>query len=527
VDFPDVPLVQPAGFCGRDVVAGLAVGVFRHLNQERTLGRDSTDWLLGPRTADRLWIITLHYHAWLYALAEAATRKQTNAAQATELLRSYLANWLRRCALDQPGARELAWNAFAVATRIGWWVRTYRTLAPGSLGPEFLASLWQQATYLHDHLEWDLRANHLLRDAVGLAWAGRFFAEPQARQWLTTAAQLARQQTREQVLPDGGHFERSPMYHLQIMEDLSALICLLEDPAAVGDLRSAWSKMAEFLRWVQHPDGNIPLLNDAADNGAACPGDMLALGDRLEASPQQTASAKGGRHFSDTGLAVWHGGLWSVFFDVGPVGPNYQPGHAHADTLTIECSFRGQQLFVDPGTFAYDNDERRCYDRATASHNTVSIDGEDSSEVWHIFRMGRRALPMEVQVRFDNSMEATAGHTGYHHLPGRPSHRRTVRIDEPGALVIHDRAEGSGIHHLQGGYLLTPEWSVSDAAEGWRLASQDRQVRVVVTGPAGIRRSQRTAWYHPEFGREQNTQRLEWSYEGPLPVEVRTEVKSG
>jgi hypothetical protein len=310
------------------------------------------------------------------------------------------------------------------------------------------------------------------------------------------------------------------------MEDLSALICLLEDPVIVGELRSAWSKMAEFLRWIQHPDGKIPLLNDAAANGAASPADVLALGDRLDASPKQTPPARGGRHFVDTGLSVWHGDLWSVFFDVGSVGPEFQPGHAHADTLTIECSFRGQRLFVDPGTFAYDNDERRRYDRATASHNTVCIDGEDSSEVWHIFRVGRRALPMGVQARFDNGMEATAGHTGYFHLPGRPLHRRTVRVDDPGAIVIHDHLEGSGIHRLQGGYLLTPDWSVSDAAEGWRLASQDRQVKVVVAGPAGIRRSQRTAWYHPEFGREQDTQRLEWSYEGPLPVEVRTEVKS-
>ena len=37
------------------------------------------------------------------------------------------------------------------------------------------------------------------------------------------------------------------------------------------------------------------------------------------------------------------------------------------------------------------DDERRRYDRSTAAHNTVSIDGTDSSEVWQIFRVGRRA----------------------------------------------------------------------------------------------------------------------------------------
>ena len=37
-------------------------------------------------------------------------------------------------------------------------------------------SLWQQASWLAGHLEWDLRANHLMRDLAGLATAGRFFA---------------------------------------------------------------------------------------------------------------------------------------------------------------------------------------------------------------------------------------------------------------------------------------------------------------------------------------------------------------
>jgi uncharacterized heparinase superfamily protein len=518
--------LHPAGYCGRNALAQLASGVFRHLNHERNLGHGPTDWLLGPRTQDRLWAVTLHYHAWLYELARTAAGKGIEAEQAATLLREYLGDWLGQCALDQPGARDLAWNAFAIATRIGWWVRTYRTLAPESLGPEFLGSLWQQAAYLHDHLEWDLRANHLLRGAVGLAWAGRFFAEPQAQRWLTTAARLARQQAQEQVLADGGHFERSPMYHLQIMEDMGTLICLLEDAVAVSELRSCWSRMAQFLAWATHPDGKIPLLNDAARNGAPCPEQMLKLGGQLGLSTNR-ATTTGGRYFSDTGLVVWHGDPWAVFFDVGPIGPDYQPGHAHADNLTIEASFRERQLFVDPGTHSYDFDERRRYDRATSSHNTVCIDGQDSSEMWQIFRVGRRARPIDVQVTFsDRGMRATAGHTGYAHLPGSPIHRREVRIDDQSTLLIHDRLSGTGSYRLQGGYLLAPEWSVSKLTDGWQLQSEDRQVQIVVIGPNGMRLSQRSAWYHPEFGLEQDTQRLEWAYDGTLPVEIRTEVKS-
>ena len=47
--------------------------------------------------------------------------------------------------------------------------------AQAELVEDWLAAAWRQAEHLYGDIEWDLRANHLLRDAVGLAWAGRFF----------------------------------------------------------------------------------------------------------------------------------------------------------------------------------------------------------------------------------------------------------------------------------------------------------------------------------------------------------------
>src|SRR5207248_1950066 len=122
-----------------------------------------------------------------------------------------------------------------------------------------------------------------------------------------------------------------------------------------------------------------------------------------------------------------------LFFDAGPVGPDYQPGHAHADTLSIECSYRAERLIVDPGTFSYDRDARRNYDRSTAAHNTVSVDGQNSSEVWHIFRVGRRAYPRDVEVVLgSDSFRASASHDGYDQLPGRPRHWRQVEVRAQG-----------------------------------------------------------------------------------------------
>jgi uncharacterized heparinase superfamily protein len=525
-DFPDMPLFHTAAFDAAQAADLLRRGVFCHLSQAKDVGRERPDWRLGPVASDRLWTITLHYHAWAHHLAQIATGELACAGQAAVLFEHYLFDWMSRSALDTPGARHLAWNAYAIATRITWWIRSYRLLGRyrfqswGRFGQEFLHSLWQQAAYLHDHLEWDLRGNHLLRDAVGLAWAGRFFAAEQARTWLARATRLALDQAAEQVLPDGGHFERSPMYHLHIMEDILSLTLLVEESAARRHLSDTWLRMAECLAWLRHPDGKLALFNDGGLDAACEPDRMLQLGERLgvavDAGPRQ-----GGRYFPDSGMVVWHGQLWTVFFDVGLVGPDYQPGHAHADTLAIECSYAGKRLFVDPGCFAYDNDARRRYDRATASHNTVCIDHADSSEVWHIFRVGRRARPVDVKVQEGSArLLADASHTGYDHLTGRPRHHRELVVDDRNLAII-DRIDGGGNHSIEGGFTMAPDWRVRLVTGGWELACNGRRVLWRVVSKKELRLSMEPAMYHPTYGLEMKTLRLVWRYEGSLPLTVK------
>lgn len=529
-DLPIVPQSARSHSISGSILQELESGTFHFLNQERLLGRSPTNWLLGPVHQDRLWTVTLHYQAWLYELARAATAPGEAGPAAAALFEAYLTDWLEHCGLERPGARELAWNSYAVATRIGWWVQAHQAIGSTfwqgrpTLQQKFLASLWQQAAYLQDHLEWDLRANHLLRDAVGLAWASRFFGEPQTHSWQVTARQMALEQAGEQILPDGGHFERSPMYHLQAMEDLFVLAQLIEDPQAQAQLRSQWLGMRDYLIWIRHPDGQIPLFNDAALNGSVSPSSMLLQG--IHGSGKGDAIPTGGKHFEDSGLVVWHGQPWSVFFDVGRVGPDFQPGHAHADTLTIECSYRGRRLFVDPGTHSYDQDSRRRYDRSTLAHNTVTIGDQDSSEVWHIFRVGRRAYPQDVQATFSQQgMTASASHDGYDWLPGRPRHGRRVSVCDGGKLEVVDRISGQSRHRLQGGFLVAPGWSLTGQGGDWNLERGEDRLHLSLTSPSSLQTWTEERPYHPEFGLELRAVRLCWSLDGELPVRVSLVVE--
>ena len=527
-EFPSVPPFRHAELEDESLIELLRDGKFRHLHQTESLGRELPDWRLGVQPRSRLWTITLHYHAWAYQLARIVHDGGPLAAEAEVLLAHYLGDWLLRCDQSVPGAEDLAWNPYAIATRLPAWIRLYFLLQEQffanrpAFRTRFLSSLYRQAEHLAANLEWDLRANHLLRDAVGLAWVGRFFQGAQARRWLHTATRLAREQVREQVLPDGGHFERSPHYHLEAMHDFLELALLLQEVSVIDELRAKWMSMAEYCTWLRHPDGFCPQLNDSAGVQSA---EMLRLGEHLGIAidPQPR---RGGRHFSDTGLVVWSGSRWTLFFDVAEVGPDYQPGHAQADTLTIECSLNEHRLFVDPGCHSYDLDERRQYDRSTAAHNTVCIDDSDSSEVWHIFRVGRRARPRVLEMKLAaDRIRVCASHNGYDHLSGSPTHTRALTTEQNGELRIEDLIDGRGIHDVAGGFLLAPEWHAEPTAHGWMVTNGATTARVCLEADRPVTRSIQRRPIHPDYGVEQETNRLAWTHRGELPIRVVVRIE--
>ncbi len=520
--FPNVPDLSRGCLSGDDLVIEIQRNVLTLVNRCLPLDPRSPDWRLGTQNEDRLWTITLHYHAWLFELAKLIGSQHVNADSVDRTFQFLLQDWLRTCALGKPGVDSLAWNSYAIATRLGWWARIWQGLGEGywshhaELAEQVLRSMFAQAKHLAAHLEWDLRANHLLRDAVGLAWAGRFFQGREADHWLKTATTIAVAQADEQLLSDGGHFERSLFYHLEVMDDWLTLACLLRDDDAREKMQTVWERAAEYVRWVRHPDGRVVQFNDGATTIAE---PHLSRGVqhswRVDESPP-----RGGHWFPDSGVVAWHGTPWTVFWDVGDIGPDCQPGHAHADSLTFEASFGGHRLFVDPGCHSYDDNATRQYDRATSSHNTVSIDGENSSEVWHIFRVGRRARPRNQSISINpTGFQGVASHTGYAHLRGRPQHTRAMSLHND-ILRIEDTVSGNGRHVAEGGLLVHPDWEVVERPDGWSLNCGDLRVAVRVSATAPITRTTHKRPIHPDYGVELITRRLTWRFEGHFPLTV-------
>jgi len=289
------------------------------------------------------------------------------------------------------------------------------------------------------------------------------------------------------------------MYHALFLEDLLDLLNVLRAYARKPPER--WpAYIATLQRWLQvmsHPDGDIAFFNDAAVGIAPRAIDLAGYAARLglSAVPSSEAPVTVLESSGYVRLAVADA---CVLCDCASVGPDHLPAHAHADSLTFEMSLGQQRVFVNSGVSQYDTDAERQRQRGTRAHNTVVVNGEDSSEVWGGFRVARRARARIHQLVRSPPLVVQATHDGYTRLPGRNEHRRRWTL-AAGSLEIDDEVTGA-FRSAQALFHLHPQITV--------LACEPQALVLDVPGQPTVRMSlqgassieiQPSTW-HPQFG---------------------------
>lgn len=461
-------------------------GDFRFIGETGRLAEIGWD---GPQR-NKLWRYNQHYFDDLNA-AGAPERAEWHTALITD--------WI---AQNSPG-RGAGWEPYPTSLRIVNWIKRAQT-GP-ALSSAAVQSLAVQVRWLSRRLEYHLLGNHLFSNAKALVFAGLFFEGAEAGQWLATGLDVLARELPEQILADGGHFELSPMYHALALEDLLDLVNLARrykaalTPAMVATVDGWCVRVQEMRRWLHamsHPDGAIGFFNDAAFDIAPANVELDAyagcLGfEALDLSPPTQWLASSGYARLSRGAAV-------ALLDMAPVGPDYLPGHAHADTLSFELSLFGERVLVNSGTSCYGESAERLRQRGTAAHNTVVVAGCNSSEVWGGFRVARRARPREAVLSADDPLIAHGAHDGYQRLPGRPLHQRRWRMGE-GLLTVSDHTGNAALpaearFHFHPGVMLVPGSNVS-AGEGATPKGKPFSWRV----HRGRARLEPSTW-HPRFG---------------------------
>jgi uncharacterized heparinase superfamily protein len=391
----------------------------------------AADWAMAGEPL--LWRFHLYYWDWAWALAGDHSRP------------AFTAMWQSWRAAVTPG-RGPAWHPYPAALRAWSFCGLYRPLvAGGPVDAPFRGELAVHLGFLRRNLETDVGGNHLIKNLKALAGLAVFFAD---QALLTRVLRRLARQLAVQVLPDGGHYERAPAYHCQVLADLIDISGLLRaaDQDEPPGLTQAIAAMRGWLGAVVTPAGDVPLLNDG-----------FPVSPRLLAQLAPAPPPDGALHvLPDTGLASVTAGGWRLLADIGLPCPPDLPGHAHADTLSCLVYVDGAPLLVDTGTSSYAAGPVRQRERSTAAHNTIEIDRRDSTEVWGAFRAGRRARVHGISARADgDTVTVEAAHDGYRSLPGRPVHRRSWALSAS-ELRIDDCVTGKGRHEVVARWHLAP-----------------------------------------------------------------------
>jgi uncharacterized heparinase superfamily protein len=408
--------------------AEVSKGRFTFLGDERSLGEPVVDWhAVG---ASRLWRFHLHYFEWAWALAQTPDRSWAR--------ESFARLWRSWRDLIEPAQGD-AWSPYVASVRLWVLCGLYETLVHGSdIESDYVGQIAWHAGYVQSHLELDVGGNHLLKNIKALIGAGVFLGRPDL---VSKGRRLLGAQLPIQVLADGGHFERSPSYHCQVLGDFIDILGLLADAGAqpVAGLDGAIDVMRRWLGAMVGADGEVALCNDA-----------IPVGERRLAMLAPAPAPQGPvTVLAESGYVVVRPDEHTqLIIDVGDPCPEDLPAHAHADCLSFELWVGHERWVVDTGTSTYEAGPRRAHERSTAAHNTVEVDGEDQTEVWGIFRAARRARgTLELVASDDTMVEVVASHDGYRRLPGSPVHRRRWRIS-PGLVEITDTISGVGTHRV-------------------------------------------------------------------------------
>ncbi len=442
---------------------------------------------------NKLWLYNLHYFDDLNA-ANAGDRKAEHAA--------LISRWVA----ENPAALGNAWEPYPLSLRIVNWLKWQ--LAGNALGESGLESLGLQCHVLMQSLEYHLLGNHLFANAKALVFAGVCLQGEATNAWQKKGEAILLKELDEQFLADGANFELSPMYHGILLVDCLDLLNLASvypgrvNPRLLVKLQTLVPKALRWLLAMSHNDGEISFFNDATLGIAWENADIFAYAQNLGFD---LADKNGLQDLAPSGFVSLKNSEFSLIADLAEIGPRYIPGHAHADTLSFEWCLHGQRVLVNSGISEYGISAERLRQRQTPAHNTVSVNGMHSTEVWSGFRVARRAHILDRNVSQTNSsVSFSASHDGFKRQGLNCIHQREFCV-EKNLITIIDELVGE-FEEGRACFNLHPDVTVKlHSSELAELYAKGQMVKVEIQG--GSLQTEATS-YHPGFGLSIPTERL-------------------
>lgn len=299
---------------------------------------------------------------------------------------------------------------------------------------------------------------------------------PKTSKILKLALERLTYQCKIQILPDGIHWEQSPMYQNEVLNCLLDVGIVLQNNGIEipKEIEDGIAKLAYSDMYMAKPNHHQPMQGDSDDTdlrdiitraayllkdgnlkiGGYSKIDFESLWELGEKSLEIYNSISIGDmeiksiemresgnfylrdSYSEDGNYMW--------FRCGAIGS----GHGHGEHLNIDLTVYGENMISDPGRCTYvEEDERRNYLRSVYAHNTTLVDGKEFSKfigAWGIlnsaYTLNNKFISEE---KFDY---VESGHLGYLNLEKGVIVFRKILYYKPDIWIIIDEFQGEGNH---------------------------------------------------------------------------------
>lgn len=407
--------------------------------------------LHNPLGASEAWRRQMASFAWLDSL------RSLGGPGARQFARQVVHAWFT----DTASYDSLTWSSDLLAARLRRCLVGSAFLETNSdalFRAHLLRPLNRQAEHLSRALPDGLNGAELLKASIALMLAGALLPGSKGGdKWLRKGGALLDRELQAQILPDGGHIERSPSIMLDLLQHLLDLhhVLTLTQRRLPDQLLSTIGNLASALKLLTHPDGGLALFNDSTEDESAAvlltlmrAGGTGAVERDLVQLPQ-------------SGFQRMAAGKSALIADTGAPPPHGLDGHAHAGTLSFEFSHGGERLIVNCGAHPT-APEWRSVQRATAAHSTLVVDDTNSSMLLPFG--GLALIPRSVVVRreaTETGQWLDARHNGYDE-PFDLVHRRRLFLSADGLeLMGEETLNGRGGRSFALRFHLHPAVQVS------------------------------------------------------------------
>ncbi len=416
------------------------------------------DWEIGGRSDTwYLWFQSLRVVGYLANAAE-ASGKVVYLEKAAEIIQSWY-DFHR----DNDKPPPFAWDDHATASRsqnVIHFLRACSSLPELHL-PDSFYQLVQAMLDLHGSWLMDERNyhpyNHGMMASMALTQLALTFPDlDDGGLWKDTGIARIRERIEDDLSTENVHLEHSAAYHLVFLdlvlraeEYLDSKGLLLLQP---GD--RTIEEMKRYLAYLVKPDGRLPMIGDTNDDPLARDYDHPWLVYSLSQGRRGVRPTNNSVVYSDAGVAILRD-TWSEeseFLDTTYLffqSAFHSRIHKHADDLGLVLYSHGEDIFVGPGVYAYDDSKYRQYVTSAQAQNTLTVAGGSyaiSSD--NVGKAGIVAHSLEEAFDFVQ---------GEHTMYDGVILKRGIILIRPSTILVVDEAISNASHSAQQIWNLAPE----------------------------------------------------------------------